>query len=80
MEMEKAKENGAKIFCIYFQNKDSNYDFGNIKGKSLEILKEISKLGETKEVYDSDSLQSLYSAFYRINEAIETNYRLKLKK
>ena len=36
MEMEKAKENGAKIFCIYFQNKDSNYDFGKIKGKSLE--------------------------------------------
>jgi len=80
MEMEKAKENGAKIFCIYFQNKDRNYDFGKIKGKSLKILKEISELGETKEVYDSDSLQSLYSAFYRINEAIETNYRLKLKK
>ena len=80
MEREKAKENGAKIFCIYFQNKESKYDFGDIKGKSLEMLNEISKLGETKEVYDSDSLESLFKAFSRINEAIETNYRLKLKK
>ena len=80
MEKEKAKENGAKIFCIYFQNKESNYDFGDVKGKSLEMLNEISKLGETKEVYDSDSLESLHKAFSRINEAIETNYRLKLKK
>ena len=80
MEREKAKENGAKIFCIYFRNKEDNYDFGEIKGKSLEMLNEIAKLGGTNKVFNTDSLQSLCDTFYRINEAIETNYRLKLKK
>ncbi len=79
MEIEKAKENGAKIYCIYFNNKEETYNFGDCKGKSLEILNEIAKIGETNYVYESDSLKSLCDAFYRINEAIETNYRLKLK-
>jgi hypothetical protein len=80
MERENTKENGAKIFCIYFQNKESRFDYGNIKGKSLEMLNEIAKLGGTNKVYDSNSLTSLCKAFIRINEAIETNYRLKLNK
>ena len=80
MEIEKARENGVKIFCVYFQNKEDNYDFGDCKGKSEEILKEIAKMGETNIVYNSDSLETLCNAFKRINEAIETNYRLKLNK
>lgn len=80
MQKESAKENGVKIFCIYFQNKEPNYDFGKIKGKSLEILNEISKCGGNHEVYTSDSLESLCNVFKKINEAIETNYRLQLKK
>ena len=80
MKKENAKENGAKIFCIYFQNKENTYDFGEIKGKSLEMLNEIAEFGGTKQVYNSDSLISLCDAFRNINEAIETNYRLKLNK
>ncbi len=80
MESENAKENGAKIFCIYFQNKESKFDFGDIKGNSLEMLNEIAKLGGTNEVCDCDTLSSLCNTFFKINEAIETNYRLKLNK
>ena len=80
MEKEKARENGVKIFTVYFNNKDEQYDFGEMKGKSQEILEEISKLGGTKKVYYSDSLKSLCDAFYKINEAIESTTRLKLKK
>ena len=80
MEIEKARENGVKIFCIYFKNKEKDYDIGDCKGKSEEILNEIAKIGETNKVYNSDSLETLCKAFERINEAIETNYRLKLKK
>lgn len=80
MESENAKENGAKIFCIYFKNKESRYDFGDFEGKSLEMLNEITKLGGTNEVYYTNSLIRLCNAFIRINEAIETNYRLKLNK
>jgi len=80
METERARENGVQIFCIYFKNKEETYDFGSPKGKSEEILKEIAKIGETNNVYNSDSLETLCNAFNRINEAIETNYRLKLKK
>lgn len=80
MEKEKARENGVKIFTVYFHNKDEQYDFGEMKGKSQEILEEISKLGGTKKVYYSDSLKSLCDAFYKINEAIESTTRLKLKK
>lgn len=80
MEEENSLENGAQIYCIYFQNKEENYDFGKMKGKSFEILDEITKLGGTREVYNSDSLESLCKAFSKINEAIETNYRLHLDK
>ena len=78
MEKEKNMENGVKIYCIYFQNKESNYDYGAIKGKSSEILKEISRLGGTNEFYNPDSLNSLCNAFFKINEAIENNSRIIL--
>jgi hypothetical protein len=80
MEKENARENGAKIYCVYFHNKEETYDFGEMQGKSLEILDEISKLGGTNKVYQSDSLKSFCDAFKKINEAIENNSRLKLKK
>ena len=80
MKNEKARENGVKIYCVYFQNKEETYDFGECKGKSEDILKEIAEMGETNIVYNSDSLETLCDAFNRINEAIETNYRLALKK
>ena len=80
MKIEKAIENGVKIFCVYFQNKEETYNFGECKGKSEDILKEIAEMGETNIVYNSDSLETLCNAFKRINEAIETNYRLALKK
>ena len=51
-----------------------------MKGKSLDILNEISRIGGTNKVYQSDSLKSLCDAFNKINEAIENNSRLKLKK
>ena len=80
MEKEKARENGVKIYTVYFHNKDEQYDFGDMKGKSQEILNEISRLGGTNKVYYSDSLTSLCDAFNKINEAIEITTRLKLKK
>ena len=80
MEKEKARENGVKIYTVYFHNKDEQYDFGDMKGKSQEILTEISGLGGTNKVYYSDSLTSLCDAFNKINEAIEITTRLKLKK
>ena len=80
MKKENARENGVKIYCVYFYNKESNYDFGKMKGKSLDILNEISRMGGTNKVYQSDSLKSLCDAFNKINEAIENNSRLKLKK
>lgn len=80
MEKEKARENGVKIYTVYFHNKEKSYDFGEMEGKSQEILEEISKLGGTNKVYCSDSLKSLYDAFNLINDAIENTTRLKLKK
>ena len=80
MEKEKARENGVKIYTVYFHNKEESYDFGEMEGKSKEILEEISKLGGTNKVYCSDSLISLCDAFNLINEAIENTTRLKLKK
>ena len=80
MEKENSKENGAKIFCIYFYNKEETFEFGEYKGKSSEIVNEIAVLGGTRKVYKSDSLKDLCDSFHKINEAIETNYRLKLNK
>lgn len=78
MEKEKAIENGVKIYCIYFHNKESRYNIGKPKGKSTLILQEISQLGRTNGFYIPDSLNSLCDAFFKINEAIETNSRIIL--
>lgn len=44
------------------------------------MLQEIAELGQTQQYYNSDSLLELSKIFNRINEAIQTNYKLKLNK
>lgn len=78
MKAEKKRENGCKIFSIYLKNLESTYDFGEIKGKSEEIIQKIAELGETKNYYNPDDLNSLCDSFLKISEAIQTNYVLKL--
>ncbi len=71
---EKDKENGCRIFCIYFKQKNNVYDeYGE------KILKEIAELGRTEHHYNSNSLIDLCKTFNLINEAIQTNYKLQLK-
>ena len=72
MKNEKIRENGCKIFCIYFQRENSK--------SGAIILKEIAKLGETEDIYNSNSLMSLCEAFNQIADIIQTNYKLKLNK
>ena len=76
MPKEKKKENGCKIFCIYFQNDEKKYDFGKWKGKAQDILKTIANLGETKDYYNSRNLDSLYTSFDKISDAIQNNFTL----
>ena len=73
MKNEKIRENGCKIFCIYFTNE-------RYKERGERYLKEIAKLGETGDIYNSDSLKSLCNVFNQIADIIETNYKLKLNK
>ena len=80
MKNEKDRENGCKIFSIFFKNKEKRYDFGKWEGKAEMILQEIAKLGETENYYNSNSLNELYKIFGKINEAIQINYKLKLGK
>ena len=47
MIKEKNIENGVRIFCIFFKNKEKKYDFGNIEGKAEKMLQEIAELGQT---------------------------------
>ena len=54
MIKEKNIENGVRIFCIFFKNKEEKY--GNIEGKAEKILQEIAELGQTQQYYNSDSL------------------------
>ena len=75
MIKEKNIENGVRIFCIFLK-----YDFGNIEGKGEKMLQENTELGETHQYYNSDSLLELSKIFNTINEAIQTNYKLKLNK
>ena len=56
MIKEKNIENGVRIFCIFFKNKEKKYDFGKIEGKAEKILQEIVELGQTQQYYNSDSL------------------------
>lgn len=80
MKNEKNKENGLKIFCIFFKNNEEKYDFGNWKGKAEINLQEIAEYGNTQHFYNSNSLITLYNTFGAINEAIQVNYKLKLNK
>ena len=73
MKNEKTRQNGCKIFCIYFTNK-------KYKKEGEKHLKEIAKLGETGDIYNSDSLMSLCEVFNQIADVIQTNYKLKLNK
>jgi hypothetical protein len=75
---EKNKENGCRIFCIYFKHKNNSLD--SVKENGENILKEIAELGQTEHHYNSNSLISLCNTFKLINEAIQTNYKLKLQK
>ena len=79
MKNEK-KEKGCKIYCIFFKNNEKKYDFGNWEGKAEKNLQEIVKMGGTNQYYTSNSLKELYNTFGIINEAIQTNYKLKLTK
>jgi hypothetical protein len=75
MKEESIRENGCKIFCIYFQHSSEKS-----KKKGEQNLKEIAKLGEPKDIYNSNSLLSLCEVFNKIADIIETNYKLKLNK
>ena len=66
--MEKEK---CKIFCIYFKRESS-------KKKAEDLLKEIAKLGGTNGYFNPNSLESLCETFYKISDAIQTSYKLKL--
>lgn len=78
MKDEKNRENGCKIFCIYFENLESTYDFGNCYKKSKEIIQKIAELGGTKCYYNPHNLNNLCNSFSKISKVIQTNYILKL--
>ena len=71
MEKENKIENGCKIFCIFFKNE---------KYSGNEMLEKIAKIGGTGNYYTTKNLIELYKVFEKINEAIENNCRLKIKK
>ncbi len=68
---DKKNDIRSKIFCIYFKNE---------KYSDNNIMERIAKIGGTKNYYASKSLEELYKIFKNINEAIETNFGLKLKR
>ncbi len=67
--MEKER---CKIFCIYFKRESSKAK------KADDLLKEIAKIGGTNDYFNSNSLESLCETFYKISDAIQTSYKLKL--
>lgn len=76
MKNEKVRENGCKIFCIFFKRETESGR--NQHGE--KTLKEIAKLGETGDIYNPNSLMGLCNVFNQIAEIIQTNYKLKLNK
>ena len=72
MKEEKERENGCKIFCIFFKPEYDSY--------GEDALKKIAKLGQTEDIYNPTSLDSLCEVFYKIADIIQTNYKLKLNK
>ncbi len=80
MRYEKNKDNGCRIYCIYFENQGTGYR-NEIKGDPYSILEKISNLGGNNGIiYKSNNLKRLIDAFTDISDAIETNFKLKLKK
>lgn len=74
---EKKREDSCRIYCIYFKNKEKKYDFGECEGKAEEILQEIAKIGDTKDIFTSDSVKSLCKNFEQISKAIQTNFSIQ---
>ena len=74
MKNEKIRENGCKIFCIYFKRESKRNHLAQ------NLLEEIAKLGESEKIYNSNSLLSLCEVFNQIADIIQTNYKLKLNK
>jgi len=72
-EIDQAK--GARIYCIYFENKEYNCD-----EDPRDTLQKISELGGTGIYKTSDSLPTLVSAFKDISKAIEINFKLAFSK
>lgn len=77
MESEKKYKNETQIYCIHFKNNDPQYEFGEFKGKSEEILRSIARIGGTYDFYTADSLSELYDCFNSISDAIQSNYSLE---
>lgn len=75
--IDEKKGNGCRIFCIFFENKIPGFN-NEVEGNAKDILKQIAKLGETGDYYNSNSLSSLYNIFNKISNSIQTNYKLKL--
>lgn len=69
---EKNKENGCKIFCIYFQS-----NWGE-EQEAKDTLKKIAKCGNTEDYFQSTSLDSLYQTFDKISNYIQNKFVLKL--
>lgn len=79
MKEENKKENGCKIFSILFKNKESQYDFGDFKGKALEIVQKIAELGGTTNYKLAKDTIELSKVFKEINQAIKTEFGLLFK-
>ena len=77
MMIKKKREDICCIYCIYFKNKEKKYDCGECKGRAEEILKEIDRIGETKDIVTSDTVYSLCKNFEKISEAIQTNFSIQ---
>ena len=71
MEDEKRLKSGCRIFTIYFNNKEKQYDFGHFEGRAEIILKSIAELGRTDTIYNSNSIESLVKVFENISKVIE---------
>ena len=76
-EKKKKNENICKIFSIFFENKDPNYDIHMRTGDPKYIVHQIAKLGGTEDYYSTDSLPTLLEAFSKISDVIQTNYASK---
>ena len=77
MEVEKSIKAGCRIFTIYFNNNEKQYDFGHFEGRAEIILKSIAQLGNTDCYYDSNSIEKLVKVFETISKVIEDKVKAK---